>query len=144
MSQMVPGLHENTRPQRKGHDGAWANPGGDAFEPRDAPPRWVGAGIGGVLAFLVLSVIAITWFGEETHPRGSLHPSSARARFHSPAPPLETAPPMDREALERAHPAPSARALDAAMKVVIAQGWGDTSPAPGRGETARKRAESGQ
>ena len=144
MSQMVPGLHENTRPQRKGRDGAWADPGDHAFEPRDVPPRWVGVGIGGLLGSLVLSVIAILWFGDQARPRGSLHAASARARFHPAGPGLETAPPLDREALERAHPAPSGTALDAAMSAVIAQGWDDMSPPPSRAETATRRAESGQ
>jgi hypothetical protein len=141
---MVPGLHENTRPQRKGRDGAWADPGDDAFEPRDAPPRWVGLGIAGLIATLVLSVAAVLAFAAANRPRASLHADIARARFHAPAPPLEVAPPAGRVALERAHPAPSGPALDAAMRAVVARGWGDAAPPPSRADTALGRAESGQ
>ena len=49
MSQMVPGLHENTRPQRKKAGHGWADPGDAAFEPRDAPARWVGVGIAALM-----------------------------------------------------------------------------------------------
>jgi hypothetical protein len=142
MSGMVPGLHENTRPQRKGRDGAWADPGGDAFEPRDAPPRWVGLGIAGLIVALALSVALVLGFTSASRPRTSLHADGARARFHTPAPGLETDPPAGRLALERAHPAPSGAALEAAMRAVVAQGWGDTDPAPDRAETAMKRAEA--
>ena len=68
MSEMVPGLHPHTRPQRKGKDGAWATASGDAFEPRDAPPRWVAAGIIGLLTMLVLSVAAVLWFVSDANP----------------------------------------------------------------------------
>jgi hypothetical protein len=141
---MVPGLHENTRPQRTGRDGAWADPGDDAFEPRDAPPRWVGLGIAGLIATLVLSVAAVLAFAAAISPRASLHADTARARFHAPAPPLEVDPPTGRVALERAHPAPSGPALDAAMNAVVEQGWGDAAPPPSRADTALKRAEAAE
>jgi hypothetical protein len=140
---MVPGLHENTRPQRNGRDGAWANPGGEAFEPRDAPPRWVGLGIAGLIATLVLSVAVVLAFTTANRPRASLHADSAQARFHAPPPRLETDPPAGRLALERAHPAPGGPALDAAMDAVIARGWGDEAPPPDRAESAMQRAEAG-
>ena len=144
MSDQVPGLHPHTRPQRKGEDVAWAKAGGDAFEPRDAPPRWVAAGIAGLLAILVLSVAAVLWFVSANKPRVPLFVGEAKTRFHSPGPPLETAPPAGREALEKAHPAPGAQTLDAAMNAVVRQGWGDIAPPPDRADTALKRAEAGQ
>lgn len=143
MSEMVPGLHENTRPQRKGHDGAWANPGDDAFEPCDAPPKWVGLGIAGLLGVLVLSVGGVLWFAEASKPRVPIEADAARARFHAPAPALEVHPPSDRVALERAHPAPGGPSLDTAIAAVVARGWGEDAPPPGRGETAMQRAEAG-
>ena len=144
MSEMVPGLHPHTRPQRKGKDGAWATASGDAFEPRDAPPRWVAAGLIGLLIMLVLSVAAVLWFVSANKPRVPLFAGEAKARFHSPGPPLETAPPAGREALEKAHPAPDGAALDAAMDAVVRQGWGDAAPPPSRADTGLKRAEAGQ
>lgn len=144
MSDQVPGLHPHTRPQRKGSDGAWAKASEDAFEPRDAPPRWVAAGIAGLLAILVLSVAAVLWFVSANRPRVPLFAGEAKARFHSPGPPLETAPPAGRQALEQAHPAPGAQTLDAAMNAVVRQGWGNMAPPPDRADTALKRAEAGQ
>jgi hypothetical protein len=141
---MVPGLHENTRPQRKRRDGAWANPGDHAFEPRDAPPGWVGLGIAGLLAMLVLSVALVLGFAAANRPRAALHAEAARARFQAPGPPLETDPPVGRVALERAHRAPSGPAFDDAANAVVEQGWGDAAPPPSRADTALKRAETGQ
>jgi hypothetical protein len=144
VSEMVPGLHENTRPQRKGRDGHWSDPGDRAFEPRDAPPRWVGLGIGGLLAFLLLSIAAVLWFASANKPRVPLLAQTARTLFQAAGPALEAAPPAERATLERAHPAPSGPALDAAVQAVLQQGWGDAAPPPSRADTAQKRAEVGQ
>jgi len=144
MSQMVPGLHENTRPQRKKAGHGWADPGDAAFEPRDAPARWVGVGIAALIGTLVLSVAAVLAFSSMARPRDSLHPGAARARFHTSAPVLEVAPPADRLALERAHPAPGGAALQAAEDAVVARGWVDAAPPPSRADVAMHRAEVGQ
>jgi hypothetical protein len=144
MTGMVPGLHENTRPQRKGRDGAWAVAPEDAFEPRDAPPKWVGVGLAGTLVGLLLCVATALGLSSALRPRAALHAETARAQFQSPAPALETAPPQDGLALESAHPAPSGPALEAAMEAVESQGWGNAAPPPSRADTAINRAESGQ
>jgi hypothetical protein len=47
-------------------------------------------------------------------------------------------------ALERAHPAPSGPALDAAISAVVARGWEDAAPPPSRADTALERALTGQ
>ncbi len=141
---MVPGLHPNTRPQRKGGDGRWAVAPEDAFEPRDAPPGWVAAGIAGILIVLLLSVGAALWFVSANRPRVPLMASQAAARFHTMGPPLETAPRADRLALVEAHPAPRGAELEAAMSRVLRQGWGDGAPPPSRADSALARAEAGQ
>lgn len=142
MTGMVPGLHENTRPQRKGRDGAWAVVANDAYEARDAPPKWVAAGLGGTLAALVLSVAGVLWFSSESRPRTALQASAARERFHPAGPALEVDPPSGRRALERAHPAPGGPAFDAAAQAVVQQGWGDEAAPPSRAETALNRAKA--
>jgi hypothetical protein len=144
MTGMVPGLHPNTRPQRKGEEGGWAVAGRNAFEARDAPPRWVAAGLAGVLAVFLLSVAGAMGFVGANKPRVPLLADDARARFHTAGPPLESAPRADRQALERAHPAPTGSALDAAMDAVVRKGWGDSTPPPTRADTALERAEAGQ
>ena len=140
---MVPGLHPNTRPQRKGEDGDWAVAERDAFEARDAPPRWIAVGLAGTLALLLLSVAGALWFVAANKPRVPQLAPAAHARFHTAGPPLEPAPRGDREALESAHPAPDGAALDAAMHAVVAQGWGDAASPPARADTAIQRAEAG-
>jgi hypothetical protein len=135
------GLDPHTRPQRKGSDGQWATPEDEAFEPRDAPPRWVAVGLAGTLATLLLSVAAVVWFVGANKPRVPLPAPAAQARFRTAGPPLETAPRADREALERAHPAPSGPRLQAAMDAVLRQGWGESAPPPPRADTAMARAE---
>ena len=144
MTGMVPGLHPNTRPQRKGEDGAWAVAGDDAFEARDAPSRWVALGLVGLLAALLLSVACALWFVGASKPRVPLLADTAKAGFHTAGPPLESAPQADRKALERAHPAPLGPQLDAAMDTVVRQGWGGDAPPPSRADTALERAEAGQ
>jgi hypothetical protein len=144
MSQMVPGLHENTRPQRQKAEHGWADPGDAAFEPRDAPARWVGVGIAGLIGILMLSVAAVLAFGSAVRPRESLHAGTAREHFRTSAPVLEVAPPADRLALEKAHPAPTGAALQAAEDAVVAQGWGDAAPPPSRADVAMHRAEAGR
>jgi hypothetical protein len=139
---MIPGLHPNTRPQRKGKDGAWALAARNEFEARDAPPRWVAAGLAGIMAVLLLSVAGALAFADANRPRASLPAEAARARFHTAGTPLESAPRAGRQALERAHPAPEGRALDAAMDAVLRQGWGQAAPPPSRADTALKRAEA--
>ena len=141
---MIPGLHPNTRPQRKGEDGAWAVAGPDAFEPRDAPPRWVAAGVAGLLATLLLSVAAVLWFASANRPRVPLLAAAAKARFHTAGPPFEIDPRAAREALAKAHPAPEGAELEAAMDAVMQHGWGDAAPPPSRADTALRRAEAGQ
>jgi hypothetical protein len=141
---MAPGLHPNTRPQRKGHDGAWTVTREDAFEARDAPPRWVAAGIAGILIVLLLSTGGALWFVAANRPRVPLMADQAQARFSTAGPPLESAPRADRLALARAHPAPRRAALDAAMDSVLRQGWGDTAPPPSRADSALARAEAAQ
>ena len=141
---MVPGLHPNTRPQRKGEDGDWAIAERDEFEARDAPARRVALGLAGTLALLLLSVAGALWFVAANKPRAPLLAPPAHARFHTAGPPLESAPRGDREARERAHRAPEGAALDAAMKAVVGQGWGDAAPPPSRADTATKRAGAGQ
>ena len=141
---MVPGLHPNTRPQRKGKDGAWAVAGREEFEARDAPPRWVAVGLAGTFAVLLLSVFGALEFVDANKPRVPLLAGAAHARFHAAGPPLESAPRADREALAKAHPAPDGAPLDAAMNAVVKQGWGDAAPLPSRADTALKRAEAGQ
>jgi hypothetical protein len=84
------------------------------------------------------------WFADTSRPRVSLQAATARAQFHSAGPALESAPPADRIALERAHPAPDGAALAAAMEAVARQGWGDQAPPPDRAQTAIMRAEAGQ
>ncbi len=140
---MVPGLHPNTRPQRKGREGAWALTREDAFEARDAPPGWVGVGIAGIFIVLLLSVGGALWFVSANRPRVPLFADQAEARFHTAGPPLELAPRADRLALARAHPAPRGAVLEAAMESVLRQGWGDAAPRPSRAESALKRAEAG-
>jgi len=144
MSQMVPGLHENTRPQRQKAAHGWADPGDAAFEPRDAPARWVGVGIAGLIGTLVMSVAGVLAFASMTRPRDSLHAGTARARFHTAAPALEVGPPADRLALEKAHPAPAGAALQAAGDAVVARGWGDAAPPASRADVAMHRAEAGR
>lgn len=144
MNEMVPGLHENTRPQRKGRDGAWAVAPREAFEERDAPPGWVGLGLAGLLALLALSVFAIVWFAGAERPRAALLADAARARFRAAGPALEVEPWVDRVTLERAHPAPSGAALSTAMNAIVAQGWGESAPPSSRAETAMGKAETGQ
>ena len=144
MTGMVPGFQPNTHPQRKGEEGAWAAAGPDAFEARDAPPRWMALGLAGIVVVLLLSVACVMWFVGASRPRVPLLADAAKAHFHTVGPPLETAPRADREALVKAHPAPDGPALDRAMDAVLRQGWGDAAPPPGRGETAMKRAETGQ
>jgi len=144
MSEMVPGLHVNTRPQRKKAEHGWADPGDAAFEPRDAPMGWIGVGIASLIGTLVLSVALVLAFSSMSRPRDSLHADSARARFHTPAPVLEVAPPTDRLALEKAHPAPAGPALAAAEDAVIQQGWGEAAPPPSHADVAMHRAEAGQ
>lgn len=144
MTGMVPGLHPNTRPQRKGQDGAWAVAADDAFEARDAPARWVALGLVGILAVLLLSVACVLWFVGANKPRVPLPAGAAKARFHTAGPPLEPAPQPARAALERAHAAPDGAALDKAMGALVQQGWGDAEPPPSRADTALKRAEAGQ
>lgn len=142
MTGMVPGLHPNTRPQRKGEDGAWAVAASDSFERRDAPPRWVALGLAGIMAVLLLSVAGVLAFVGATRPRVPLLAGAAEARFHTAGPPLESAPRSNRNALERAHPAPEGAALEAAMSAVERQGWGDAAPAPARADIALHRAEA--
>nr|WP_166174801.1 hypothetical protein [Altererythrobacter segetis] len=144
MSGMVPGLHPNTRPQRKGEGGAWKVAADNAFEARDAPPRWVALGLVGTLAVLLLSVAGVLWFVGANKPRVPLLADAAKARFHTAGPPLEAAPQADRAALERVHPAPNGSALDAAMGAVVQQGWGEADAPPSRADTAMKRAEARQ
>ena len=141
---VVPGLHPNTRPQRKGKPGGWAVAEPTTFETRDAPPRWVALGLAGTLALLVLSVGGGLWFVAANRPRVPPPAPAAHARFHTAGPPLESTPRGDGEALERAHRAPQGAALDAAMSAVVAHGWADAAPPPSRAETATKRAEAGQ
>jgi hypothetical protein len=140
MTEMTPGLHPHTRPQRKGDAEGWAQASGDTFEPRDAPPKWVGVGIAGLIAALLLSVGAVLWFTSEVRPRNSLHPATAREKFHTEGPVLETEPTAERLILERAHPAPGGTALKAAMESVVRQGWGDPASPSARADTAMKRA----
>jgi hypothetical protein len=144
MTGMVPGLHPNTRPQRKGEDGAWAVAADDAFEARDVPSPWVALGLAGILAVLLLSVVGALWFVGSSKPRVPSLADTAKARFHTAGPPLESAPKSDRAALERAHPAPDGPQLDAAMRAVVRQGWGDGEPRPSRADTALERAEAVQ
>jgi hypothetical protein len=144
MTGMVPGLHPNTRPQRKSEDGAWVVAADDAFEARDVPPRWVAFGLVGTIAVLLLSVACVMWFVGASKPRVPLLADAAKARFHTSGPPLETAPRADRATLERAHPAPQGPQLDAAMETVVRQGWGNAEPPPSRADTARARAEAEQ
>ena len=141
---MTPGLHPNTRRQRKGEDGDWAVAGREAFEARDAPPRWVALGVAGTLATLLLSVAGALWFVSANKPRVPLVADAAKASFHTAGPPLEAAPRADRETLAKAHPAPEGAALNAEEQAVLQQGWGDAGPPPGRAGTAIKRAEAGQ
>jgi len=141
---MVPGLHPNTRRQRKGDDGAWAVAEEDAFEARDAPPRWVALGLAGILAMLVLSVAGGLGFVAANKPREPLLAPVAHARFHTVGPPLESAPRADRQALERMHPAPEGATLEAAMNAVVTEGWGDATPPPPHADTAMNRAEAGR
>lgn len=141
MTGMVPGLHENTRPQRKGRDGAWAVASRDEFEARDAPPKGVAVGLAGTLATLVLSVAAVLWFADANRPRVALDASAVQARFLPAGPALEADPRAERAALERAHPGPEGPALQSAVDAVLNQGWGDAGPAPSRAETAMNRAE---
>lgn len=140
---MVPGLHPNTRPQRKGEDGNWSVAARDAFEARDAPPRWVAAGLAGVITVLLLSVAGALGFVAANKPRVPLPADAAKERFHTAGPPLESAPRADRETLERVHQAPNGPALQATMDAVLRQGWGDSEPPPSRADTALKRAGSG-
>lgn len=141
---MIPGLHPNTRPQRKREDGDWAVAGSEAFEGRDAPPRWVALGVAGTLAALLLSVAGALWFVSANKPRVPLLADAAKARFHTAGPPLEAAPRADREALAKAHPAPQGAALNTAEQAVLQQGWGYAGPPASRAGTATKRAEAGQ
>jgi hypothetical protein len=144
MTKIVRGLDENTLPQRKGSEGQWALADGDDFERRDTPPRAVAWGLAGTLLGLVLSVGAALWVANALRPRASLQAFEARMQFQAPGPALETRPPSARLALQRAHPAPSGPALDAAIAAVTARGWGDQAPPPSRAETALKRAVQAQ
>lgn len=141
---MIPGLHPNTRPQRKGEEGAWVLAARDEFEIRDAPPRWVAAGLAGIMAVLLLSVAGALAFVGANRPRIPLLADAAKARFHTVGPPLEAAPLADRLALEQAHPAPEGQALQAAMAAVVRRGWGEPAAPPSRADTALSRAEAGR
>ena len=97
--------------------------GARSFEPRDVPPRWVAAGLAGVCALLGLSIAGVTGFVGASKPRAPSPAPAAHARFHTAGPPLESAPRAGREALERAHPAPDADRLQAAIDAVVRRGW---------------------
>ena len=141
---MIPGLHPNTRPQRKGEQGAWALAARDEFEARDAPARSVAVGLAGIMALMLLSVAGALAFVGANRPRIPLPAEAAKARFHSAGPPLETASLTDRLALAKAHPPPDGQALEAAMAAVVRQGWGEPAPPPSRADIALSRARSGR
>ena len=77
---MIPGLHPNTRPQRKGEQGAWALAARDEFEARDAPARWVAVGLAGIMALMLLSVAGALAFVGANRPRIPLPAEAAKQR----------------------------------------------------------------
>lgn len=140
------GLHPETRPQRDGRPGHWSVPPpmADQVEYRDAPMRAVGKGLAWTVFALLLIVAGVLVFASAIKSRAPLMAGPAKARFHAPAPSLQVAAPADRVALERAHRGPDKAAIGRAMDEVVQQGWGDSTPPPGRDEVAMHRAEAGR
>ncbi|VWX47353.1 hypothetical protein [Novosphingobium sp. 9U] len=132
---MIRDLHPHTRPQRTrnpDHVGAHARKLG--FEPRDWPVKPIAWGFVALLTFVgvvALGMGALVRWLQPSWPKTSA--LVAARQFRSPAPPLESAPRIDREHLDAAQVANLRRApksVEQAMQETAVKGWHDAEPKP--------------
>jgi hypothetical protein len=139
------GLHSETGLQRKRGETDWARPqNGHELEKRDAPFGAVGKGLGWIGAGLIGAIVLVLTVARIALPGPGLSANVAHARFRTAGPSLLRAPQEALRANLARHPSPSGRSLDRAMGQVVAQGWGDEAPPPGRADVAMARARAGQ
>ncbi len=141
---MTRGLHAETKVQRGDTSAVPEEVRRRGYEPRDAPARGVVLGTAAFFALVVLGLIVaapIVWVLEQALPP----PTAPRSAPEPPAPRLLTKPLIERQRIEARQQMRLERGpvtIEDAMRRVVAEGWGDTAPAPSTVEAARNHFEA--